>query len=479
LIVLSVASEMFPLVKTGGLADVTGALPHALRPWGVEIHTLLPGYPAVLAQLPTAEPCWQEAAYFGGPARILRAEGLLVLDAPHLYDRPGNPYTGPDGQDWPDNPLRFGALAYAAALIGQGALPGLAPDLVHAHDWQTGLAPAYLHFAGARAASVFTVHNLAFQGQVPATLLGALRLPASAYSTEGLEYYQSIGMLKAGLRYADRITTVSPSYAAEICTPEGGMGLDGVLRARGEELRGILNGIDISVWNPATDPLLPAPFSAKALAGRRASKAALQLHFGLEAAPDTQLFGVVSRLTHQKGLDLLLPCLDQILANGAQLAILGAGDAALQQAFQRAAQAHPGRIGVSFGYDERLAHRMQAGSDVILVPSRFEPCGLTQLCALRYGAIPLVSRVGGLADTVIDANEAARNAGVATGFVFAPVSAQALSLALGRALTLWRDQAGWRRLQKSAMASDVSWAMPARRYAALYAEARAGKDVLF
>jgi len=476
LLALSICSEVFPLIKTGGLADVTGALPAALRPHGIALRTLVPGYPAVMARLAGAERVLEDPNVFGGAARLIAgtAAGLdvFVLDAPHLYARPGNPYVDTLGQDWPDNAQRFAALAQAGAVIAGGMVGGFVPDVVHAHDWQAGLAPAYIAFAeGRRPATVMTVHNLAFQGQVPSSLLASLRLPASAYTPDGLEYYGAIGMLKAGLRYADRITTVSPSYAAEICTPEGGMGMDGLLRARAHRLSGILNGIDTQVWDPARDALLPAPFSAGDLAGRGLSRAAVQAHFGLQPDGAALLFGVVSRLTHQKGMDVLLDSLDAVLGAGAQLAVLGAGDVALQEAFLLAATRYPGRVGVRLGYDEALAHRIQAGCDAILVPSRFEPCGLTQLCAMRYGAVPVVSRVGGLADSVIDANEAALAADVATGVQFWPVTPAGLRAAIARVASLWADRAAWGRMQARGMAFDVSWAAPGKRYAALFKEA--------
>jgi starch synthase len=493
--VLSVASEAFPLVKTGGLADVTGALPAALAAHDVAMRTLLPGYPAVSAALAGTEgadaaPVMAFADLFGGRARLLAGTAggldLLVLDAPHLFDRPGNPYLGPDGNDWPDNAQRFAALAWVGAEIAAGALEdyrpagALAPyrpDILHGHDWQAGLAPAYLHFRpdtpagrlpGRRAATVLTVHNLGFPGLAPAGLLDALRLPPAAFATEGVEYYGAIGMLKAGLHFADRITTVSPGYAAEIMTPEAGMGLDGVLRARAGAVSGILNGIDTTIWNPATDPVLAARFDAGRLAGRAANKAALQSAAGLAPDPAAPLFGVVSRLTGQKGMDVLLACLPTLLGLGGQLALLGAGDAALEAAFRAAAAAAPGRIACTIGYDEAQAHRMQAGIDALLVPSRFEPCGLTQLYAQRYGAVPVVSRVGGLADTVIDANPVALAAGVATGVQFAPVSVPALDAALRRAVSLYRDAPTWRAMQANGMAADVSWRGPAAAYAALY-----------
>ncbi len=477
---LSVASEVFPLIKTGGLADVTGALPLALRAENVSMQVLLPAYPGIVGQLAAPVVCWQDADFFGGPARILsgRAGALdaFVLDAPHLYDRPGGPYTDANGRDWPDNPRRFAALSHAGALIGRGVLPGFLPELVHAHDWQTGLVPAYLALGDApRPATVFTVHNLAFQGWAPAALLASLALPPQAYTIDGVEFFGGIGLLKAGLAYADRITTVSPTYAAEIRTREGGMALDGLLRARGAEVSGILNGIDTRVWDPAHDPFLPAAFDAARLEGRHASKAALQARFGLQADHACLLFGVVSRLSDQKGLDVLLQVLGDLVAHGAQLALLGSGDPGLQDAFLAAAAAHPGRIGVRLGYDEATAHLIQAGSDAILVPSRFEPCGLTQLCALRYGALPVVSRVGGLADTVIDANAAALAAGVATGVQFAPVTPDGLRAALARTVDLWTRPDEWARLQANAMRQDVGWTEPAKRYAALYRAAIAAR----
>ncbi len=473
--VLSVASEAYPLIKTGGLADVAGALPLALHREGIAVRTLLPGYPAVLQRLEDAQPVHVFESLFGGGARLLAATtgtglDLLVLDAPHLYDRPGGPYRRDPGGDWPDNAQRFAALGRAAADIGLGCLPSFVPDIVHAHDWQAGLAPAYLRYADRRGpGTVMTVHNLAFQGGFPASLLGELGLPSAALSVEGVEYYGGIGFLKAGLWAADRITTVSPSYAQEIQADAGGMGLSGLLRDRSAVLSGILNGIDEDVWNPATDPHLATRFGPEeCVAGHAANKAALQQRCGLPADPARPLFGVISRLEWQKGLDLLLDALPALLAAGAQLVLLGSGDPGLQSGFAAAQQAHPDRIAVTIGYDEPLAHQIQAGSDALLVPSRFEPCGLTQLCALRYGAVPVVARVGGLADTVIDANEAALAMGVATGVQFPPGDSDALGAALMRTALLWRDRAVWQRLQHNGMAAPVGWTGPARRYAALF-----------
>ena len=471
--VLSVASEVFPLVKTGGLADVAGALPGALKREGVEVHTLVPAYPAVRAQLADATLAQSYDDLFGGPARVLAGSAggldLFVLDAPHLYDRPGSPYLGPDGLDWPDNARRFAALARVGADIGFGAVAGFEPRVVHAHDWQAALAAAYLHFADRpRPASVVTIHNLAFQGHYPLSVFWQLGLPERALSIDGVEYFGGVGYLKAGLRLADSITTVSPTYAREITTPEFGMALDGLLRSRGSALHGILNGIDDSVWNPGTDRAIAQTYSAFRIDTRARNKSALQAKLGLATSLEAPLLGVVSRLSDQKGLDLLLQALPAFLAKGGQLALLGSGERVYEEGFAAAAAARPDAVGCIFGYDETLAHLIQAGSDFIGVPSRFEPCGLTQLCALRYGAPPIVSRVGGLADTVIDANEAAISAGVATGIQFSPSSVEALAYALDRAMDLMRDAPTMRRVRLNGMRANVSWRGPAEKYAALY-----------
>jgi len=480
--VLSVASEIYPIIKTGGLADVAGALPIALAAEGVEMRTLVPGHPAVLAALKSAEQLLEWPLFFGGRTRLLKGSSgeldLFALDAPHLFDRPGNPYLAPGGVDWPDNGLRFAALARMAENIALGAVPSFIPDIVHAHDWQAGLTPAYLHYSGrAGPSTVMTVHNLAYQGRFPPAFLEEFGLAPDSFTMHGVEYYGSIGFLKAGLLFADRITTVSPTYAKEIQSDDEGMGLGGLLRSRAGDLSGILNGIDISVWNPATDTHIAGLYHAESLVGRAANKAALQQRMGLAEQPDTFLVGVISRLSWQKGLDLLLENLPMMLADGMQLALLGSGDVDLQDDYREAASAHPGQIGVVIGYDEALAHLIQGGSDALAVPSRFEPCGLTQLCALRYGAVPVVSRVGGLEDTVIDADELAVADGTATGFKFAPVTSDSLGGALRRAHAVFRDKAAWQKIQHAGMTSDVSWRSRASRYADLYrelAEARAG-----
>ena len=479
--VLSVASEVFPLVKTGGLADVIGALPPALAKEGVAVRTLVPGYPAVIQALRDADDVYSFAALHGGPARLLAASvaglDLFVLDAPHLYARPGGPYAGADGIEWPDNALRFAALGACAAAIGRGCVATFVPDVVHAHDWQAGLAPAYLHYGGApRPRTVMTVHNLAFQGQFPATLLATLGLPPHAYALDGVEYFGTISYLKAGLALADAITTVSPNYASEIRTPEFGMGLDGLLRHRSAVLTGILNGIDTDHWNPATDPHLPSRFDAKRLALRAGNKAALQGRMGLAIDPAVPLFGVVGRLTWQKGMDLLHDALPGLVALGAQFVLVGSGDGAFEDAFAAAARRDPLHVASNIGYDEALAHLVQGGCDALVMPSRFEPCGLTQQCALRYGTIPVVSRVGGLSDTVVDATEMALAAGAGTGVMFAPVTQDALELALERTVRLWHQRPTWHRMQLHAMAVDVGWNRPAKHYARLYRDLVAGRS---
>jgi starch synthase len=470
---LSVASEAYPIIKTGGLADVVGALPAALQAEGVATRTLLPGYPDVLKALGSAEEILHLPDFYGGAARLLGGAcaelDLFVIDAPHLFARPGNPYVAPDGADWPDNAIRFAALGRIAADIGQGAVPSFVPDVVHAHDWQAGLTHAYLYYGDRLPpATIMTVHNLAYQGQFSPRLLSTIGLPPEAFSIEGVEYYGAIGFLKAGLLFADRITTVSPTYAVEIQGPEAGMGLDGLLRGRKDRLSGILNGIDTSVWNPATDSHIAAVFDADHLEDRAANKAALQRRLGLAVAPDAFLLGVISRLSWQKGLDLLLESLPMVQRDGLQMVVLGSGDADLQSRYRTAAESDPAQIGVLIGYDENLAHLIQAGADAIVVPSRFEPCGLTQLCALRYGAIPIVSRVGGLADTVIDANAAAIAGAAATGVQFGPVSIDHLANALRRANALFHDKPVWRKMQRNGMAADVSWRNSASHYAELY-----------
>ncbi len=468
--VLAVASEIYPLVKTGGLADVAGALPSALAPHGCTVTTLVPGYPAVMAELEHVDVVVQGMPLFGGDARVLSgmAKGLevFVLDAPHLFNRPGNPYLGADGKDWPDNAQRFAALSQVAARLARGEFGGGPFDIAHLHDWQAGLTAAYLRYHGGPP-SVMTIHNLAFQGHFDVSLFASLDLPIEAFAISGIEYYGGVGFLKAGIALAQAITTVSPTYSREIQTVANGMGLDGLLRQRSNVVHGILNGIDVDVWDPATDAAIASPFSVTAIDRRAANKRAVEKRFGLQE-DDGLLYCIVSRLTDQKGIDLVANATDAIVASGARLAVLGSGDASLQMRLQQASAKHAGRIGVVIGYDEALSHLLQAGADAILIPSRFEPCGLTQLYGLRYGCVPVVARVGGLADTVVDANEAAIAAGSATGVQFWPTEQAAFEFALQRTSALFSHRKQWRGMQETGMRSDVSWMRSGQRYAELF-----------
>jgi starch synthase len=484
--VLQVCAEIFPLLKTGGLADVAGALPRALHAVGgeaVEVRVLLPGFaailaglhePVVVAELP-ARPGLPDGArlLYGSlpacahlPGRPLQA---YVIDTPAFYQRPGGPY-----DDRGDNHQRFALLGWVAARLADG-MDGLwRADVVHAHDWHAALAPAYLRAIGqarggaAPVASVYTVHNLAYQGVFPASVFGELGLPASFAGMDGLEFHGQVSFMKAGLYFADHLTTVSPTYAREIQGEEQGCGLQGLLRARADQLSGVLNGVDDEVWNPRTDALISERYHADRLPGKARCKTALQKELGLAETADAPLLCVVSRLTEQKGLHLVQQALPQLVDMGVQFAMLGSGDAAMEAAFRAQAAATPASVAVRIGYDEPFAHRLIAGSDVILVPSRFEPCGLTQLYGLKYGTLPLVRRVGGLADTVADARLETLDSS-ATGLVFDDFSVDGLLGGVERALALWRRPRDWAQVKKRAMRSDCSWEPAARRYLALYA----------
>ena len=474
--VLFVASECAPFVKTGGLADVVGAVPKTLGAMGVSVRVMLPAYPALAGVLAKGREVLKIRKLHGGTARVVAAsaEGLdlLLLDAPHLFDRPGAIYSGPDGQDWPDNHLRFGGLSQVAAGIAQKGVKGWKPDLVNAHDWQAGLVPAYLRQSGKSAPPcVLTIHNIAFQGVFDADIRDDLGLSDSLFTAEGIEYWGKISFLKAGIAYSDKITTVSPTYARELLLPEFGMGLEGLLQARRGDLSGILNGIDLDLWNPETDPNLPSQYSVRTLKRKAANRAAVETRFDLTPNPDAPLFCVVSRLTSQKGLDLLLEVLPGLVGRGARLALLGSGDREIEGGFVGAAHRFKGAVGSIIGYDEALSHLLQGGSDAILIPSRFEPCGLTQLYGLRYGTIPVVARTGGLADTVIDANEAAMVAGCATGVQFAPVTTEALDQAIGRTCALFAQPRAWAAMQRRAMRHPVGWDQSAQAYVDIYQSA--------
>lgn len=476
---LHVAAEVFPLVKTGGLADVMGALPQALAGAGAEVRLLLPGLPAIVQGLEQLRPVCELGALFGAARITLRVGRLAhsgvpayVVDAPYLYRRAGNPYLANNGDEWPDNVQRFALLGWVGAHLASGELDiAWKPDILHVHDWHAAMACAYLAaHPGATARTVFTVHNLAYQGLFDAGDYPLLGLPVRHMVHGGLEFHGQFSFMKAGLAYAQKITTVSPSYAAEMATAEFGCGLDGVVRSRGSDVSGILNGVDGAIWSPGADAAIAARYSPVSLSGKQACKGALQRALGLRADAQAPLFAVVSRLTSQKGLDLVLAALPSLVAQGAQLAVQGSGDATLETAFTAVAAQFRGEVAVRLGYDEAFAHQMIAGADAILVPSRFEPCGLTQLYGLRYGTVPVVRRVGGLADTVVDAGQGATVDEHATGFKFGPASVEALEGALGRAIVRYRQTTQWRRLMLQGMAQDFSWTSAAEKYIALYRE---------
>ena len=432
----------------------------------------MPLYPALKGLADEASKQMGLGTLFGGPARLVavNAEGidLLLLDAPHLYERGAGIYLDESGKDWVDNAHRFAALSEAAARVAVEGFDGWTPDVVHAHDWQAGLAPWYLRQRGSDIPCVMTIHNIAFQGVFAPENIKPLNLDPDGFSVDGYEYWGKLSTLKAGIVASDRVTTVSPTYARELMLPEFGMGFEGLLQARKADLVGILNGIDLDIWDPSNDPAIVEGYTPRTLKRKAINRAALEKRFNLNSNPDAPLFCVISRLTSQKGLDLLLQALPTLVARGARLALLGNGDKALEQAFSRAAANYPGAVGTIIGYDEQLSHLIQAGADAILIPSRFEPCGLTQLYGLRYGTLPVVAHTGGLADTVIDANDAAIKAGCATGFQFAPTTVEALSQAIDRACDLFGDQKTWASVMRNAMRHPVGWDDPAKSYQTLF-----------
>jgi starch synthase len=484
--VLHVASELYPLLKTGGLADVTGALPAALVEQGADARLLLPGFPAVADGLEDLRPVARLERTFGASAATLELGRLpggglpvYLIRADAFYARDGNPYADAEQVPYGDNAQRFALLGWTAARLAQHLDPDWAPQIVHAHDWHAGLAPAYLRAAARErgrtsgaglARTVFTVHNLAYQGIFPAYQFPSLGLPPDFFDMRGIEFYGQLSFLKAGLYYADRITTVSPTYAREIQTVAQGGGLEGLLRGRSHDLTGILNGVDYAVWNPASDASITVQYTPTRLTGKIRCKTALQARFGIAQKHDALLFGVVSRLTEQKGLDLLLAAVPEIVSRGGQLVVLGTGDPALEQGLARVAHAHPESVAIELGFDETLAHTIVAGADVMAVPSRFEPCGLTQLYALAYGALPLVHGVGGLADTVVDASLENLADGLATGFVFERFEPRGITAAIRRAFALHARHGDWRTTQQRAMRADFGWSASAAQYLALYRE---------
>jgi len=475
--ILMIASEAVPFAKTGGLADVAGALPLALARLGHEVTLVLPRYRGLAAQ-PDGEPI--SITMGGRTSRVAVAEQRMadrvravLLDCPELFDRDGLYATG--GKDYADNARRFGVFVRAA--LETAARSGRPVDVVHAHDWQAGLAPVYLktfyapHPVFTGAASVFTIHNLAYQGLFPPEWLTELDLGWPVFTIDGLEFWGKISFLKAGVNFSNLVTTVSPTYADEIRTAEAGSGFDGILRAKGADLVGVLNGIDADVWNPATDPHIPQPFSADDLTGKAAAKRHLLESMGLatdHGAMARPLVGMVSRLVNQKGFDLLAEISDELMALDAAWVLLGSGEARYETLWRSLASRFPDRIGVRIGFDDALAHLIEAGADLFLMPSRFEPCGLNQMYSQRYGTIPVVRATGGLDDTVTQWNSRTRKG---TGFKFRDATAPALLKALRQALSTFGDQEAWRSLQLAGMARDFSWDASAVHYARLYERA--------
>jgi starch synthase len=473
--VLFATSEAVPLVKTGGLADVSGALPQALAQLGHDVRVLLPGYRAVLQSLGNERqvPAHIDLPPFA-PARILRGTlpggvPVLVLDCPPYFDRDGGLYQRDSHHDWPDNDVRFGLLSRVAAVLAGEASPlDWRPDVLHCNDWQTGLAPVYATLPGGRrAATILTIHNLAYQGIFPPGVLPALGMPWDLFRVDGVEYYGNVSFLKAGVQFADRITTVSPTYAREIQHEPLGFGMQGLLSWRSGDLTGILNGIDTAQWDPAADPLIAARYRATTLPRKELNRKALRERFGLESLESVPVAGVVSRFAHQKGLDLLVACAESVLALPMQLVVLGSGDSEIEHAFRGLAAKYPGRFGLQVGFDEALSHLVEAGADLFLMPSRFEPCGLNQMYSQRYGT-PVVARAtGGLVDSVTDVDQAVEGE-APTGFLFTEPTPESLFEAVARAAAAYADRRLWRRMQRAGMARDFSWTRAAGQYAALY-----------
>ena len=476
--ILFASSEAHPLIKTGGLADVSGSLPRAIRNLKQEIRLILPAYPAAVKNAGSVKAiATLDLPGASQPVRLLQGRlphtrvRLYLVDCAEYFDREGGPYSTPGGPDWPDNADRFALFAQAVFAVAMNHA-GLdwQPQLVHCNDWQTGLVPALLAQETRRPATLFTVHNLAYQGLFDWQTFQRLGLPADWWSLDRLEFHNKLSFIKGGLVFADWMSTVSPRYAEEIRTPQFGCGLEGLLQHRKAQLSGILNGVDYSTWSPGRDPLIARRYTARTLRLKLENKRALQTAFGLPDDPFVPLFAHVGRLVDQKGIDLILDLLPELLQRHLQLAIMGTGQHTLEAALRKAGQKYPEHIGVRIEYDEALSHQLEAGADAFLMPSRFEPCGLNQLYSLRYGSPPIVNNTGGLADSVVDASDANLDAGVATGFVFNPAKTKPLLKAIDRALALYAEPERWKQLLQTGMHQDFSWTRSAAAYLDLYHE---------
>ncbi|MBO6849224.1 MAG: glycogen synthase GlgA [Marinobacter sp.] len=480
--VLFVTSEVHPVIKTGGLADVSASLPEALCTMDHDVQIVLPGYPAAMAVANASGARRRAQLNVGGFDVTLwqtqlpgTAVVLWLVECPPLFDRPGNPYQCSEDEDWPDNAQRYCLFAQVVALMALGEADlDWVPDLVHCNDWQSGLVPVILDNTRQRPATVFAIHNLAYQGLFSHRIFQALELPDSLWRFDRLEFHDQLSFLKGGLVFSDQLTTVSPGYAREVCQPELGYGLDGLLRYRQSALTGILNGIDTRHWDPQTDPLLDHHYSARSLGNKRLCRRDLQRRVGLDANGEGPLLGFIGRMVEQKGIDLLLAVLPELMDRGCQCVILGSGMRDYEQAALDLAEHHPGQLSVTLGFNESLAHRITAGADLFIMPSRFEPCGLNQMYSMRYGTVPVVHRVGGLGDTVFDPQTA--SADQANGFTFRSPDPPALRAAIDRALDAFRKPKTWRKLQRNGMAGDYSWQTRAREYTNVYRQALAARQ---
>lgn len=473
--ILFATSEAHPLIKTGGLADVAGSLPIALSELGQEVRLIMPNYQGV-------RNC--ESGRYLCTVRVnncdvnllethLPNSGVVVwlVDYPPFFNFPGNPYHDEQGNPWPDIGDRFALFCRIVVEVAMDrAYLNWKPDVVHCNDWQTGLVPALLSLEHYRPATIFTIHNMAYQGVFPSTTYTLLNLPGQLWNPNGLEYHGMLSFIKGGLSFADRITTVSPTYAEEIQRPEFGYGLEGLLAYRRDILSGIINGIDTTVWDPASDMHITQTYSPKTLDDKQANKTALQERLGLPVDAKIPLLGLIGRLVDQKGIDLVLSCLPELTHMPLQFVLLGSGDKSIELKVLNFARLYPEKVSVTIGYDEHLAHQIEAGSDLFLMPSRFEPCGLNQMYSQRYGTLPVVRKTGGLADTVVDTLPENIANGTASGFVFNDPVPGALLEAIKRGLVLFDNKALWKKLQRNAMSKDFSWQNSANHYMALYRE---------
>ncbi|MCG7915579.1 MAG: glycogen synthase GlgA, partial [Candidatus Thiodiazotropha weberae] len=469
--ILYASSEVAPLIKTGGLADVAGSLPAALNHIGMDCRLIVPGYPQVLAKADNLQKV-SELQVDGSTVTLLQGEcgphqvPMYVVDAPRWFDRPGNPYLTPEGYNWPDNADRFMLFCQVAVLVALDRA-GLdwQPEVVHANDWQTGLIAPLLQPEEQRPATLFTIHNLAYQGLFDWATFLRLGLDKSLWTHHALEFHDQLSFIKGGIALSDRVNTVSPTYAEEIKTAEFGYGLEGLLQYRASHFSGVLNGIDYHQWDPLNDPHIDTPYSIDSFPAKRNNKLALQREFGLPEDEYIPLFGYVGRLVDQKGVDLILQVLPGLMDSGAQLVLLGSGDHSLQSALEKISNRYHSRVGITIGYDEGLSHRIEAGSDCFLMPSRFEPCGLNQMYSLRYGTVPIVRRTGGLADSVVDVTPHTLANGTATGFVFDNADGSSLWGAIEHAINFYRRSGSdWDILAMTGMQQDLSWEASAQHY---------------